>query len=629
MGDADRLAIYVLDKDPAKCAQYYFNKHVNFKILEITDILYATCAISNHTAFDEAKHSGSNFIKDYLKDYPRHKSWITEGGSKGHPSFLWAKESIQNYRWLAELGYALCLEYSYRWQKKHKYEDYIIWLKNNEPQLPDIGLTQFPLVMPCRFKSEDPVESYRQFYMVDKQKPNWGKRGKPDWFIFCDLDRLIKNSAIDDSVSEFFPILLMNEEKIREYSFGVVENSETINREPFLIKIVSLAGTRVIKKSETINRKLLLPVNDGLFCAKIFGPLRDYTCLCGKRHDCSDKKNNFCKKCGVEIIEAKARQERFAHIELATPIVHSWFKEIISILLNISMSDLDSIIHRRRYVVVQSDIASIREGKILTEVEARDKWCRLGGKFLPLGGPMAIRELLSKIDLNKRHHELERKFESSSNHDDLINLKLVDIIRRSGNEATWMIMDTIPVLPPDLRPLLFPFPYKRRVVTSEINYEYQRVIRANNRVIRLFEMSAPSYTLIQLGISSLQRAIDSLFYGRKNRTSLSSLLVLNFMHLQKKIHSSDFKIKAFDPSTFYARFDVKGYPNNLPNYDDCLKELSVDDLTYEILSLLIALCIDVENIMRINTLEEFVRNIHQIISLFIPQIKNKYDYEYV
>ncbi|MFZ3138494.1 MAG: hypothetical protein WA126_14015 [Thermodesulfovibrionales bacterium] len=349
-------------------------------------------------------------------------------------------------------------------------------------------------------------------------------------------------------------------------------------------------------------------------------------CLCGKRHDYSDKKNNFCKKCGVEIIEAKARKERFAHIELATPIVHSWFKEIISILLNISMSDLESIIHRRRFVVVQSDITSLRERKILTEVEARDKWRRFGGKCLILSGPMAIRELLKKNDLNKRYHELERKFKNSSNYDELMNLKLVDIVRRSGNEADWMMLDAIPVLPPDLRPLIFLD--KSRVVTSQINYEYGRVITENNRVIRLFEMSA-HYTLIQLGISSLQRAIDSLFYGRKNRTSLSSLLVLNFMHLQKKIHSSDFKIKAFDPSTFYARFDVKGYPNNLPNYDDCLKELSVDDLTYEILSLLIALCIDVQNIMRLNTLEEFIRNIHQIISLFIPHIKRKYDYEYV
>jgi hypothetical protein len=407
MGDADRLAIYVLDRDPIKCAEYYCNKHVTIKILEITDILCATYATSNHTTFDDIQLSGSDFIKDYLKDYPSLKAWITEGGSKKHPSFLWTRESIQNYRWLADLGYALCQEYTYRWGKKHKYEDHIKWLKNNEPQLPDIGLTQFPLVMPTMFKSEDSVESYRQFYMVDKQKPNWGKRGKPAWFIISDLVNLIKNCAIDDSILENFPILLMNEEKIREYSFGAVENSETINRET------------------------LLPVNDGLFCAKIFGPLRDYTCLCGKRHDYSDKKKNFCQKCGIEIIEAKVRQERFAHIELATPIVHSWFKEIISILLNISMSDPESIIHYRRYVVVQSDIASLRERKILTEVEARDKWHRFGDKCSILGGPMAIRELLRKIDLNKRHHELERKFESSSNHDDLINLKLFAIFRSS------------------------------------------------------------------------------------------------------------------------------------------------------------------------------------------------------
>ncbi|MFZ3138493.1 MAG: hypothetical protein WA126_14010 [Thermodesulfovibrionales bacterium] len=282
MQHPDWSAIYILDREPAKCAEYYCNKHITVKILEITDILYGTYAISSHRGSDsdDVRQSGSDFIKDYLKGYPSHKAWLTEEGSQKHPSFSWARESVQNYRWLAELGYALCQEYTYRWGKKHKYEDYISWLKNNEPQLPDIGLTQFPLVMPRRFKSEDPVESYRQFYMVDKQKPNWGKRGKPDWFIFCDLDRLIKNSAIDDSISEFFPILLMNEEKIREYSFGVVENSETINREPLLKKIFSIAAAQVVEKSETINRKTLLPVNDGLFCAKIFGPLRDYTCLC-------------------------------------------------------------------------------------------------------------------------------------------------------------------------------------------------------------------------------------------------------------------------------------------------------------------------------------------------------------
>jgi hypothetical protein len=631
MGDADRLAIYILDTDPTKCAQYYCNKHITFKILEITDLLYATYAISNDSGIDDVQHSGPDFIKEYLKDAPCHKSWITKGGAKEHPSFLWAKESIQNYRWLAELGYALCLEYSYRWERKHKYEDYIIWLKNNEPSLPDIGLTKFLLVMPPRFKSEDPVESYRQFYMVDKQKPNWGKRRKPDWFIISDLVGLIKSSAIDDSFSEFFPILLMNEKKIRKYSFGVVENSEMVDMK-FLLQELFDKRNKIStqEKPKRISSNALLFKDDGLFCAKIFGPLKDYTCLCGKYENDSSKKNEVCRKCGVEIIKAEARRERFAHIELATPIVHSWFKEIISILLDISMDDLESIIRYRRYLVIRSDVASLREGKLLTEMERRDKWLRFGDKCSIFGGAEAIRELLRKVDLNKRHHELKRKCESSSNPDDLINLKLFSIFRSSGNKAEQMVLDAIPILPPDLRPLHFvtkgsfvgPF------ADTPINHAYRRIIIANNRLKRLFELSAHS-SIIKSDKSRLQSIIDNLFCDYKNRTSLSSLLVLNFMHLQKKIHSPDFEIKAFDPSVFFAKFNVKEYPNNLPNYDDCLKELSINDLTYKILCLLQALCIDVKSIVSLNTLEEFVKNVHQIISLFIPHIKKKYDYEYV
>ena len=303
-----------------------------------------------------------------------------------------------------------------------------------------------------------------------------------------------------DSVSfDSMRIRIASPEKIRSWSYGEV------------------------KKPETINYRSFKPEKDGLFCAKIFGPIKDWECNCGK-YKRMKHRGIVCDKCGVEVIQSKVRRERMGHIELAAPVAHIWFLKgvpsRIGTLLDMSLKQLEKILYFESYVCVDAGQTDLTEKDLVTEEKLRQLQSEYAPNAYKVGiGADAIRELLRKIDINTKWDEIKAKAKVSTSaamkKKYAKQLKVIEAFRKSGNKPEWMIMDVIPVLPPELRPLV---PLDGgRFATSDLNDLYRRVINRNNRLKRLMELKAPG-VIIRNEMRMLQEAVDALFdNGRRGR----------------------------------------------------------------------------------------------------------------
>src|SRR3989454_1299539 len=277
-----------------------------------------------------------------------------------------------------------------------------------------------------------------------------------------------------------------------------------------------------VTKPETINYRTFKPERDGLFCAKIFGPVTDWECLCGK-YKRMKHRGVICDKCGVEVTLSKVRRERLGHIELASPCSHVWFfkglPSRIGHLLDISLRDLESVLYFEAYVVVDPGDAPLKERELLTEEKFRQLQQEHPGKFRAGMGAEAIKELLKRVEIEALAEELREKMKVDPSQQKRIKyakrLRVVDSFRKSGNKPEWMILDVIPVLPPELRPLV---PLDGgRFATSDLNDLYRRVINRNNRLKKLMELHAPD-VIVRNEKRMLQEAVDALFdNGRRGR----------------------------------------------------------------------------------------------------------------
>ena len=278
-----------------------------------------------------------------------------------------------------------------------------------------------------------------------------------------------------------------------------------------------------VTKPETINYRTFKPERDGLFCAKIFGPVTDWECLCGK-YKRMKHKGVICDKCGVEVTLSKVRRERLGHIELATPCSHVWFfkglPSRIGYLLDITMRDLEAVLYFEKFVVLDpGEALDLREKELLTEERYRELQKEHPGKFRATMGAEAIKELLRNVEVDKLAEELREKMKTDPSLQKRTKhakrLKVLESFRKSGNKPEWMILDVIPVLPPELRPLV---PLDGgRFATSDLNDLYRRVINRNNRLKKLMELKAPD-VIVRNEKRMLQEAVDALFdNGRRGR----------------------------------------------------------------------------------------------------------------
>ena len=293
-------------------------------------------------------------------------------------------------------------------------------------------------------------------------------------------------------------ISLASPEKIREWSKGEV------------------------KKPETINYRTLKPERDGLFCERIFGPQKDWECHCGK-YKRVRYKGIVCDKCGVEVTKSKVRRERMGHIELAAPVSHIWyFKGIPSrmgLILDLSPRALEKVLYFAAYIVLDPGTTALMKKQILTEKEYSSAKEEYGNNAFRAGiGAEAIKELLKEIDLNVLSKELHEEMDASSGQKKvkiIKRLEAVDAFRLSGNRPEWMIMDVIPVIPPDLRPMVQLD--GGRFATSDLNDLYRRVINRNNRLKKLLDLGAPEI-IVRNEKRMLQEAVDALIdNGRRGR----------------------------------------------------------------------------------------------------------------
>ncbi|MDO8957946.1 MAG: DNA-directed RNA polymerase subunit beta' [Deltaproteobacteria bacterium] len=299
-------------------------------------------------------------------------------------------------------------------------------------------------------------------------------------------------------------ISLASPEKIRAWSYGEV------------------------KKPETINYRTFKPERDGLFCAKIFGPTKDYECNCGK-YKRMKHRGVVCEKCGVEVIQSKVRRERLGHIEMAAPVAHIWFLKSlpsrIGNLLDMTLRELEKVLYFEAYVVINPKGTPLKEKELLSDERYRKAIEEHGADSFVAGmGAEAIRELLRKVNVNTLSDQLRVEMREASSEVKkkkiAKRLKIVDSFKDSGNKPEWMILEVIPVIPPDLRPLV---PLDGgRFATSDLNDLYRRVINRNNRLKRLQELSAPEI-IIRNEKRMLQEAVDALFdNGRGGKALLGS-----------------------------------------------------------------------------------------------------------
>ena len=266
-----------------------------------------------------------------------------------------------------------------------------------------------------------------------------------------------------------------------------------------------------VKKPETINYRTLKPEKDGLFCERIFGPTKDYECTCGKY-----KRVRYagvvCDRCGVEVTKAIVRRERMGHIELASPVTHIWyFKGIPSrmgLILDMSPRSLEEVIYFASYVVTDAGDTALEEKQLLTEREYRDYKKEYGDRFQASIGAEAIKELLMKVDLETECAELKEELRTAKGQKRtraIRRLDIMDAFRKSGNRPEWMVLDVIPVIPPELRPMVQLD--GGRFATSDLNDLYRRVINRNNRLKRLLDLNAP-VIIVQNEKRMLQEAVD-------------------------------------------------------------------------------------------------------------------------
>ncbi|UAJ65482.1 DNA-directed RNA polymerase subunit beta' [Candidatus Schneideria nysicola] len=317
-----------------------------------------------------------------------------------------------------------------------------------------------------------------------------------------DLSHLIKNYS---KIEEFdaINISLASPEMIRSWSFGEV------------------------KKPETINYRTFKPERDGLFCARIFGPVKDYECLCGKYKRLKHR-GVVCEKCGVEVTQTKVRRERMGHIELASPTAHIWFLKSlpsrIGLLLDMPLRDIERILYFESYVVLESGLTSLEKYQVLTEDQYLDALEEFGDEFNAKMGAEAIQSILKNIDLSLECEKLREEFEETHSETKRRKLtkriKLLESFLHSENKPEWMILTVLPVLPPDLRPLV---PLDGgRFATSDLNDLYRRVINRNNRLKRLLDLAAPDI-IIRNEKRMLQESVDALLdNGRRGRAITGS-----------------------------------------------------------------------------------------------------------
>ncbi len=318
-----------------------------------------------------------------------------------------------------------------------------------------------------------------------------------------------KPSSIEDF--DGLKVSLASPEKIRSWSFGEV------------------------KKPETINYRTFKPERDGLFCAKIFGPVRDYECLCGKYKRLKHR-GVVCEKCGVEVIQSKVRRERMGHIELASPVAHIWFLKSlpsrIGLLLDKTLKELERILYFESYVILDPGLTSLDQYQILTEEEYLEAFDEYGEEFRAGMGAEAVREMLGSINLEEERQSLRAQIGATKAETRLAKLtkrlKTVEAMVESGNRPERMILEVVPVLPPELRPLV---PLDGgRFATSDLNDLYRRVINRNNRLKRLLELNAPEI-ITRNEKRMLQESVDALFDNSRktkpitgnNRRPLKSL----------------------------------------------------------------------------------------------------------
>ena len=277
-----------------------------------------------------------------------------------------------------------------------------------------------------------------------------------------------------------------------------------------------------VTKPETINYRTFKPERDGLFCAKVFGPVTDWECLCGK-YKRMKHRGVICDKCGVEVTQAKVRRERLGHVTLATPVSHVWFfkglPSRIGHLLDITLRDLERILYFEAYVGVDPGSADLKQNQLLTEEQFRKVKEEFGTKFKAQMGAEAIKELLKRVDIEELAVELRQKMRTETSVQKKLKfakrLRVVDSFRKSTNKPEWMILDVIPVIPPELRPLV---PLDGgRFATSDLNDLYRRVINRNNRLKKLMDLKAPD-VIVRNEKRMLQEAVDALFdNGRRGR----------------------------------------------------------------------------------------------------------------
>ena len=276
-----------------------------------------------------------------------------------------------------------------------------------------------------------------------------------------------------------------------------------------------------VTKPETINYRTLKPERDGLFCEKIFGPTKDLECSCGKLKKINNK-GKVCDRCGVEVTRSKVRRERMGHIELAAPVSHVWyFKGIPSrmgLVLDMSPRALEEVIYFASYVVIDAGDTTLMNKQLLTEREYREKRAEFGTRFHAAMGAEAVQELLNKVDLEAEIAELKEELKTAQGQKRtraIRRLDILDAFKESGNKPGWMVMDVIPVIPPDLRPMVQL--EGGRFATSDLNDLYRRVINRNNRLKRLLELNAPRI-IVQNEKRMLQEAVDALIdNGRRGR----------------------------------------------------------------------------------------------------------------
>ena len=309
-----------------------------------------------------------------------------------------------------------------------------------------------------------------------------------------DLFKQVQQNEQFDAIK----IGLASPEKIRSWSYGEV------------------------KKPETINYRTFKPERDGLFCAKIFGPIKDYECLCGKYKRLKHR-GVICEKCGVEVTLAKVRRERMGHIELASPVAHIWFLKSLpsrlGMVLDMTLRDIERVLYFEAYVVTDPGMTPLKKCQIMSEDDYAAKYEEFGDDFVAHMGAEGIRELLRTIDIDREAEQLRTDLRESKSEAKIKKyakrLKVLEAFQRSGIKPDWMIMEVLPVLPPELRPLV---PLDGgRFATSDLNDLYRRVINRNNRLKRLMELRAPEI-ITRNEKRMLQEAVDSLLdNGRRGK----------------------------------------------------------------------------------------------------------------